>query len=296
MKTSESLKEKVNEILVSNGLDFNITKVPLVALLADKTIKTDYFGLLNEKNGKIIHSVKDGYTVSQNKEIVEMVLMGMEGFGELSVSKAGSLNDGRKVFIQLAIDGYSKVGNDSIKKYVTIIDSNDGSTSLSVGIGNLTMSCQNQFWKFYRNGQMKAKHTYTIQEKIKELPYLIKLALSKNLRMIEIFNKFESTPVTRELANEMVKELLGFDRIMVESESKEISTRSKNIMNSLYNAIDIEMNNKGENLWGLFSGVTRWTTHDNSAPKRENGRIESSMLGNNYRYNQKALNFALELV
>jgi len=296
MKTSESLKEKVNEILVSNGLDFNITKVPLVALLADKTIKTDYFGLLNEKNGKIIHTVKDGYTVSQNKEIVEMILMGMENFGELSVYNAGAINDGRKIFIQLAIEGYSKVGNDLIKKYITVIDSNDGSTGLSVGIGNLTMSCQNQFWKFYKSGQMKAKHTATIQEKIKTLPILIKSALSENFKMIEIFNKFQSTPVTKKLANDMVKTLIGFDRIMIESKEKEVSTRSKNIMNSLYKAIDIEMSSKGENLWGLFSGVTRWTSHDNSVPKRENGRIESGMLGNNYRFNQKALEFAIELV
>lgn len=296
METSKLIKEKANEILIANGLNFEIKKVPLVGLLMGETIKTDYFGLYNEKANKIIHTVKDGYTVSQNREVIQMVLMGMENFGELSVYNAGAINDGRKIFIQLAIEGYSKVGGDLIKKYITVIDSNDGSTGLSVGIGNLTMSCKNQFWKFYKSGQMKAKHTATIQEKIKELPILIKSALSENFKMIEIFNKFQSTPVTKKLANDMVKTLIGFDRIMVESKEKEVSTRSKNIMNSLYKAIDIEMSNKGENLWGLFSGVTRWTSHENSVPKRENGRIESGMLGNNYRFNQKALEFALELV
>ena len=296
MDTTKSIQDRANEILIANGLDFNILKLPMVAVLPDRNVDTDYFGLFNEKEQKIIHTVKGGYTVSQNKDIVEMVLRGMEGFGELSVHKAGSLNEGRKVFIQLAIEGHSKVGNDIIKKYVTIIDSNDGSTSLSVGIGNLTMSCSNQFWKFYKRGEMKAKHTATIADKIKELPNLIEIALEENLKMIEIFNKFQSTAVSRELAHKMVKELLGFDRLMVESEEKEVSTRSLNIMTGLYSAIDTEMNSKTNSLWGLFSGITRWTTHDNSAPKRENGRIESGMLGNNYRYNQKALEVCLELV
>ena len=52
------------------------------------------------------------------------------------------------------------------------------------------------------------------------------------------------------------------------------------------------MNDKGENLWGLHSGVTRWTTHDKSAPRRENGRVESLIVGTNYKVNQSSLEFA----
>ena len=161
----ENLKDRVNQILVDNGLDFNIEKLPLVAQLPSSAIngngdvvpvitpvETDYYGLYNDKLQKVIHSVKGSYTISQNADIVEMVLRGAEPFGNLSVTKAGSLHEGRKVFIQLGIDGFSNVGNDKIKRYITIIDSNDGSTGLSVGIGDFTMSCSNQFYKFYKDG------------------------------------------------------------------------------------------------------------------------------------------------
>ena len=53
--------------------------------------------------------------------------------------------------MQLLIKGNSKVGNDTIKRYITLIDSNDGTTSLSVGLGELVMSCSNQFFKFYKD-------------------------------------------------------------------------------------------------------------------------------------------------
>jgi hypothetical protein len=66
-------------------------------------------------------------------------------------------------------------------------------------------------------------------------------------------------------------------------------------MEKLYEMIRVEMAQKGKNVWGLHSGVTRWTTHEKSAPKRENGRIESAMLSTNYRTNVKSLEFAREL-
>lgn len=302
-----NLNNRVNEILVANGLDFNILKVPFIGVLTSgpdeagfttvKQIPSEYYGLYNDKLNKIIHSVKGSYTVSQNSEIVEMVLRGAENFGELNVSKAGSLHEGRKVFIQLEVEGFANIGNgDKIKRYITVIDSNDGSTGLGVGIGTLTMSCQNQFYKFYKEGTMRAIHTASIERKIKELPYLITDALKREMQLMETFRKFESTAVSRDLANKMVNYLLGFDKTSPMSVLSELSTRSVNAMDELYTNIGIETAEKGQNLWGVFSGVTRWTTHTKSAPRRENGRIESVMVGTNYGVNEKAFTFALEHV
>jgi len=48
------------------------------------------------------------------------------------------------------------------------------------------------------------------------------------------------------------------------------------------------MREKGENRWGLFSGVTKYTTHQISAPKRENGRDESKLFGTAQAWDAKA--------
>jgi len=287
---NNEMKNKVNEILVAHNLDFRIEKEQLLSATGKPT---PFFGLFNDKTGECINSVKEGYTVSQNDEVVELVLNGMQGFGELSVSKAGSLNGGRKVFIQLGIDGMSLVGDERIKRYVTVIDSNDGSTGLSVGIGELVMSCQNQFFKFYKSGQSKLRHTASLTQRIKEIPFLIEQALSESLKLTETYTQFQSTPVTRALADEMVKYILGFDRQMSIKKEAELSTRSLNAMETLYDHITKETNQKGMNLFGLFSGVTSWTTHEKSAPRRENGRDESIMMGTNYRTNQDAFEFTM---
>jgi hypothetical protein len=304
-----SIKTQVQEILMENGLDFKIEKqglyrikdINLILGLENGILKgtdfepiaTPYFGLVNTKSGNTINSVKDGYTVSQNHEILELALRGMENFGDaLSISKAGSLNDGRKVFIQLKIDGKTKIGNDTLTQYVTIIDSNDGSTSLSIGIGDKCMRCQNQFFEFYKAGNAKFRHTATLEQKLRSIPMLIETALAKNLRQVRLYEMFESTPITRELANGMVKAMLGHDRELTSMEEQaKKTTRAINIMDSLYNDIETEFNQVGLNLWGLFGGATRFTTHTQTAPKRENGREEALMNGSSYKLNQSALEY-----
>jgi hypothetical protein len=283
------------EILTTYGLDFRIEKAPMFAQNAEgEMVPSPYFGLINTKSNEVINTVKEGYEVSQNDEIVELVLSGMKNFGsQLEVTKAGSLHGGRKVFLQLGIEGDGLVGDDRIKRYVTVIDSNDGSTSLSVGIGDLTMSCQNQFWKFYKAGEAKFRHTATLVDKMRSIPMLIETALAESIRQVETYKKFVSTPVTKDLADRMVKEVLGFDRQFTSmDELSKKSTRSINMMEKLYAQIEREMAQKGQNLWGLHSGVTRYTTHEISAPKRENGRIESGLVGTAYKINQTSLKFA----
>ena len=78
------------------------------------------------------------------------------------------------------------MGDDIIQRNITIIDSNDGSSGLSVGVGDLTMSCSNQFFQFYKKG-MKFRHTASIEDKIKALPSLIGDALGQSLRLIETY-------------------------------------------------------------------------------------------------------------
>lgn len=291
-----NIKDQVSEILTANGLDFTIDKLPLSVHVPNEdggaTEVTEYYGLRNSKTGEVINSVKGSYTVSQNSDIVESIVRGIQPFGELSVNSAGSFQGGRKVYMKLAIDGVAKVGDDTVKRFISIVDSNDGSSSLMVGVGDFTMSCKNQFYRFAEDSKGRFRHTKTIEEKIATIPMLIENALKDSMRMIELYNKFASSPVSKELAHKMVNHLIGFDRTMKADEMEGVSSRVTNSMDMLYKHINKEMEQKGNTLWGLHSGVTSWTTHDKSAPRAENGRLQSSMVGTNSKTNQKSLEFA----
>lgn len=284
--------QKTKEILKEYGLDFRIEKRQLFGADDEGTqLITPYFGLFNTKSGECINTCKVGYHVSQNEDIVNMVLEGTAKFGnQLSVSKAGSINGGRRVFLQLSIEGKTKVGDDSITRYITIIDSNDGSTSLSVGIGDMVAHCTNQFFKFYKAGEAKFRHTATLEQKIASIPNLIELALGKSLEQIKVYNKFASTPLTKALAEKVIKEVLQFDVL------GDLTGRQQIIHDNLINAIKVEKEFCGENLWGLFNGVTRFTTHHQSVPKRTNGREESLINGTAYNKAMTAFDLCLQAV
>ena len=295
---SPELKLKVKEILEKHGLDFVIAKYRSQSIDENGNTIPDennpYFNLMNLKTKEVINTCKKGYTISQNEEIVELVLRGMEGFGDLlRVTKAGTLNGGRKVFIQLEVSEKSTVGFDTVVRYITIIDSNDGSTGLSVGIGDVTMSCSNQFVRFYKKGDAKFRHTATIEQKLKTIPSLIAKALSESEEQIAVYNKMEQAPIIEYNIHELVKHVLGYDRIItsVEEMAKK-KPQSIKIMDELYDHINKELSGKGRNWWGLHSGVTSFTTHAKKHPKRDNGAIESLMIGGAYQMNQKSLGFA----
>lgn len=285
------MDNQVKEILKAHGLDFRIDKRALFGINDEGSqLITPYFGLFNTKSGECINTCKAGYHVSQNEDIVDMVLQGTSKFGsKLNVTKAGSINGGRRVYLQLEISGKGKVGDDTVTQYVTIIDSNDGSTSLSVGIGDINMHCENQFFKFYKAGEAKFRHTATLEQKIASIPDLIEIALGKSMEQIKVYNKFVSTPLTKALAAKVIKEVLQFEAV-------DMTGRQQIIHDNLLNAIKIEKEYCGDNLWGLFNGVTRFTTHHQSAPKRTNGREESLINGTAYRKAMDAYNICLAAI
>ena len=141
------------------------------------------------------------------------------------------------------------------------------------------------------------RHTATLEQKMAMLPEMIKTALARSMKQMQLYRVMTETPVTDVNVHQMVKKVLGYDKhITSMAELSEKSTRAINKMNDLYAAINSEIASKGMNLWGLHSGVTNYTTHKNSAPKRENGRLESMMLGNGYTMNEKSLEFAMQFV
>ncbi len=78
-------------------------------------------------------------------------------------------------------------------------------------------------------------------------------------------------PKIQELITKMLFDIATTERL----DSPEISTNKKNKLEKFNYDLGIETAQKGQNLWGLFSGVTRYTTH--SMKRGDNS--ESKMFG-----------------
>ena len=293
-----------NQILTSLGLNWEIQKFPLsVNFVAEDGTEHQYdkgghYGIVRMDNKEILATCKESYTAIQNSETIDL-LFDISQRENLEIQKGGEIDGGKKIFVQMKDpNGDIQIGKDTLSKYIFAINSHDGSTSLAFGTSNLTWSCQNQFFKFYRRSQIKVRHTSNYQGKLQEA--LRVLELGKQNDEVELYSalkEFAQVQIKEENIRTLILSLEGVDLAEGDFKNKEIhSTNKLNKVNKLLDSIHSEMDSKGKSLWGLFSGVTYFTNHIEPAYKRVNGLEEKLILGGSYQKNLKAFELVSEML
>lgn len=216
-----------------------------------------------------LHS--EGYVPYQNSQLIELMdrvttLTGLE------LKKGGSFKDGARVYVQLKSNDL-KLGNDRIEGFVTGINSFDGSTSLGFGPSNVTISCMNTFFAAYR-GLTKVRHTKSMEIRIDQICRDIDKVLEEEKQIFRKIERMAETPIYTDYTNDYDEMMNMVSRklfnIAKEVSVEDYSTVVKNRIQTLTNDIRGEIADKGMNKWGLFSGITKYTTHSLKGDSAEN--------------------------
>jgi len=285
--------QTTREILEQNGLNWNVKKVPLIYTgecqpdAANGLHHTPFYGIVREDTREVFTTVSESYEPTQNHTIIE-TMQAIAEDNELDIVKAIPLHGGRKIVVQMKRpDNISVIGGETTEEYMYAINGHDGSSSLKFGFMNKVIFCQNQFAWLSGNAFSGYRHTKSIQEKVEQLPKIINFTDQEE--RIANLQEFSRQNATADLMNDLVDYLTITDKL-----AEEMHTRTKNIRNDLESCIVSEVNRIGSNKWGLFNGITRYTTHQKSAPKREYGKQESILIGSCNKMNEKAFNFLKE--
>ena len=284
-----------NQILEQNGLNWNVVKKPLMYAgqctpeANNGLHHTPYYGIVREDTGEVFTTCKEGYTPTQNETIID-TMQEIAGENELEIIKAIPINEGRKIVIQMQRpDNTFSIGKEHTKQFIYAINGHDGSSSLKFGFMNEVLFCQNQFAWMSNSALSGYRHTESIQDKVKQLPSIINFADQEE--KIADLQEFSMQHATQDLVNDTIDYLSGTDLLAADVNPDTYSSRKLNIRNDIKACIYMEMNRIGNNKWGLFNGVTRYTTHGKSVPKRDNGREESLLIGSGKAMSEKAFNF-----
>ena len=261
-----------NEILKTTGLDWNYR---VEKVFTESGIELDRIGIVREDTNQILGVHSNGYVPFANDQLVEL-LQRVSSLTGLEIHKGGEFGGGKKVFVQLKSNDL-KLGNDMVEGFVTGINSFDGSTSLAFGNSNLTISCHNTFFAAYRNLD-KVRHTKNMNYKIDEICRGIDVLVEEEKQMFTTIKKMSETRFSQETKDRVIKTLFDIDmdiKLVGFNDSEELSTNTKNKLSSMYIDMNGEIQGKGDNVWGLFSGITKYTTH--SLTKYDN--TENKMFG-----------------
>ena len=286
--------DAVATLLDKYGLRWNVSKQPLILPTGEDT---GFFGIVREDTKKTFATCKDGYVPYQNSELAELLHRISEKTG-YEIHSGGMFNGGGKVYLQLSTGNeINDIGKNrtKVKGYVTGINGHDGTTSLKWGEVNFTICCRNTFASASRTLKQSARHTASIHDKVEQSIREITNIATAEKSIFDTFIKLSEVAVTKDNIAKIVREITNVDISLPSYQAKkDVSQYSLNRSEELLTSISSEMNSKGETLWGLFSGVTHYTSHVLPVPKRDNARLESKYAGTGASVDNNAFDMILD--
>jgi phage/plasmid-like protein (TIGR03299 family) len=273
---------KVLDLLTSTGTNWSVLDKPLFAKADDEILTTDSRGLFRSDNKENLGVVGSRYEVMQNSVLAETLVDLQSQFG--GHLRGGNLSDGKKIYYQLSLED-AKVGNyqnNAIKRYITCLNSHDGSSSIGFGSTNEVVICSNTFYTAMKDIS-KFRHTASASDRLSQAIVGFEKALNGEAKIIENYNRMASAEVTETIVQRIINGMFN----PKPNKDGVIPTRTKNNVQMFAKAYNIEKEQKGgESLWTLFNAVTRYTNH----MEKQEKDLNYLMTGGGYKKNLMAYN------
>ena len=253
-------------ILEKANLNWNVRTERLVT--AESNIITDNSAIIREDKNVILGVHSSSYVALQNSEMMD-ILDRVSGKMGLPLHKGGYFGNGEKVYIQLKTEDMN-LGNDQIKGYLTCVNSFDGSTSLAFGHSNLTISCQNTFFANYREMANKVRHTMNMHTRIDLLCTQIEGVLQAEQKIFKQITRMSEVKIDQKVRDLVMAKMLNLQGEERLADLTTLSTQKRNLLSAMEVSVNGEITTKGDNIWGLFSGITHYTTHNLKGDANEN--------------------------
>ena len=275
----------------SDDLNWSVRKEGLITTSGIE-LKNDV-AIVREDINKVLSVMGKDYQAYQNSELIELLERVAKTTG-MPVKRSGSFGDGEKVYIQLKSNDL-KLGNDRIEGYLTGINSFDGSTSLAFGPTNTTISCTNTFFAAFRDMSTKVRHSKSMVVRIDDICRGLDGLLIEEKKIFDKIVKMSETPYDAMLREKITRQLFDVKPNVNLKDEEEISGQLRNRLSTFEVDMNGELNGKGNNLWGLFSGITKYTTHHLSADATKDN-TKAKMFGIYGKRELKIFNELAELV
>ena len=276
---------RIQDVLNETGLNWTVRQEALNT--ESGIVVPKQMAIVREDTNTVLAVHGEGYFPYQNHQLIELLDKVSNQIG-LPIHRGGMFGDGAKVFIQLKSNDL-KLGTDRVEGFITGVNSFDGSTSLAFGPSNITISCQNSFYAAFRNMDTKVRHTKNMIMRVDEICRGLEGVIREEAEMFDDIKKMSETRFSKETEEWVSKLLFNISREVNLNDAEALSTVTQNRLSRFHIDLNGELKEKGDNLWGLFSGVTKYTTH--SLTKGDNS--ENKMFGT---YGQRERHIFKELV
>ena len=130
----------------------------------------------------------------------------------------------------------------------------------------------------FRGLSTKVRHTKNMKVRIEDIVKSLMGTLEEEKKMFQHIVQLSETRIGDDDVENVLRKLFNIDKEIDLEDDEAMSTVTKNKIDRFYVDLNGELKSKGDNLWGLFSGVTKYTTHTMSKGNYDKN-MENKMFG-----------------
>jgi phage/plasmid-like protein (TIGR03299 family) len=275
---------KTFELLSDTKTTWGVTKKPLTC---PDGYPTESFGIYRNDNNKWLGTVGKTYEMMQNATLAENIIEASMDISEKF--RGGELYGGKKVYYQAQLLD-TQIANDTIKRYITGLNSHDGSSSIGFGFTNTVVVCQNTFYMAMKEVN-RFRHSASAQQRVELAREEIRRVLKAESGLMDNYKRMADTKINTAVTKRVIADLFKFSEDDFDKDTKEFSTKKVNDLSKFNDILESELSSHGQTLWGLFNAVTWKTNHQDV---KENKGLENVMVGSGYRKNLNAYNIIVD--
>ena len=281
------------EAIQAAHLDFKVEKSRLKTTPNDLSVES-HFATVRTDTMEVLGIVGSRYEPIQNKDAFT-TFDALVGEGEAIYHTAGALGKGECIWLLAKLPDYIRVnGNDLVEKYLLLVNSHDGTSTVRVKLTPIRVICENTLSLALSGAEQEVhvRHTLNAKEKLKEAHEILGLTNKLYMQLDAIFNRMNETKVEHETLTEYVK------TVFLENPESKDRSWVKKVHDTVFELVEsgegVELS-KGT-LWGAYNAVTEYVDHYRNPKGDETQRLKSMWFGSGERIKKTAFMAAIAMM
>lgn len=292
LTSAPTVKDAIREA----GLDWQIKTLPLY--LSDGRQNPDAFANVRETDNAILGTVGPRYHVLQNRDAFSFFDPLVDS-GLVTLETAGSLQGGKKVWVLARISGgdLSVGGDDTVRKYVLLSNSHDGSLAIRAGFVPVRVVCANTLSMAHQDADsalVRIRHMSSAKADLDLLRDTMNFANQQFEATVEQYRALSKKSISGEDLERYVKVVFGDDPdIETDELSKFAQNRLERVVSIFEGGRGMDLKTTRGTVYGAYNAVTEYLSHE--AKSNADSRYRTLWFGANKERNFLALNEAMKL-
>ncbi len=281
------------EAIQAAHLDFTVEKYRLKTTPNDLQVES-HFATVRTDTMEVLGVVGSRYEPIQNKDAFT-TFDALVGEGEAIYHTAGVLGKGERIWLLAKLPDYIRINRDDlVEKYLLLVNSHDGSSTVRVKLTPIRVVCENTLSLALSGAEQEVhvRHTLNAMEKLKEVHEILGLTNKLYMQLDAIFNRMAETKLEQETLTEYVK------TVFPENPESKDQSWVKKVHDTVF-----ELAESGEGaemtrgtLWGAYNAVTEYVDHYRNAKGDETQRLKSMWFGSGERIKKNAFRSAVNML